>query len=655
VKKIAYEEYMDKILGCWIGKCIGGTIGAQVEGTKELMNFTLETAFPEEIPPNDDLDLQVLWLETMLEKGVHITSCDLADAWMARCWYPFNEYGTFKRNYAKGIRPPFSGSFDNAYWETGMGCPIRAEIWGLICPANPELASIYAYTDGCLDHTGQSIGAEQLWSAVVSEAFFDDDILGLVRKYYDYLPEGTAVRGCVDSVFDSHEKGLDWKDARMRMLIQHGHPEACDAPVNTGITVMAILYGEGDFGLTQLIALNSGYDTDCTAATAGAVMGGAIGAKNIPAEWKDPIGTEFVTGIDLARTDLSIDKLARDTAAVGVAMAGALNSNIEITNVPREIIEIAPSTEREPKIAMSLDYMGMPSIAWGETKRTSLRISNETETAVSGRIEASGPEGWVIDVGVRTVEIEPGHSASVDVIVTVPKSLDIIAQANPLNVRLVDADGEALAEESFGISGAAPWHCMGVFFDTFDSTKSETCPWFVDGKYVVPSDGFAWQNHFVNPDKEYIKEGDFEYTPSIEKMKTFLGDDAILMAQERDIPVDATIGLKMQMCAYLVLNLVSPEDRKATLHIGVTDILKVWVNGELVGANEECRPWSPRSTVIKCSLNKGVNRIVFKAVRRTDNLRISLAVRCFEGSKDVNHVEWFTDFAYALDPLFVED
>ena len=334
MKKIAYEEYLDKILGCWIGKCIGGTIGAQVEGTKELMNFTLDTAFPEEIPPNDDLDLQVLWLETMHEKGVHITSCDLADAWMARCWYPFNEYGNFKRNYAKGIRPPFSGSFDNAFFETGMGCPIRAEIWGLICPANPELAGEYAYMDGGLDHTEQSIGAEKLWSAVVAEAFFDADIIGLVRNFLGLLPEGTPVRGCVADVFESFERGMDWKEARMRMLIRHGHPEACDSPVNTGLTVLSLLYGGGDFGETQLIALNAGYDTDCTCATAGAVMGAAVGADGIPEEWKDPIGDEFVTGIDLRRTDLSLLKLSEDTAAAGIAVASSLNTNVEITGVP---------------------------------------------------------------------------------------------------------------------------------------------------------------------------------------------------------------------------------------------------------------------------------------------------------------------------------
>ena len=54
--------------------------------------------FPGDDPPgsaNDDLDLQLLWLEVLQKKGRQVTAADLAEAWDRQCWYPFNEYGIF--------------------------------------------------------------------------------------------------------------------------------------------------------------------------------------------------------------------------------------------------------------------------------------------------------------------------------------------------------------------------------------------------------------------------------------------------------------------------------------------------------------------------------------------------------------------------------
>ena len=60
---LSYDTYKDKVLAGWIGKSFGGVIGAPLECHKELKNLALESLWPEKMLPNDDLDLQVLWLE----------------------------------------------------------------------------------------------------------------------------------------------------------------------------------------------------------------------------------------------------------------------------------------------------------------------------------------------------------------------------------------------------------------------------------------------------------------------------------------------------------------------------------------------------------------------------------------------------------------
>ena len=68
MKKLSYEEYLDKVYGCWLGKCIAGTIGAPYEGMKQTNQLTFAPEMIEEMLPNDDLDLQVLWLSVLEEK-----------------------------------------------------------------------------------------------------------------------------------------------------------------------------------------------------------------------------------------------------------------------------------------------------------------------------------------------------------------------------------------------------------------------------------------------------------------------------------------------------------------------------------------------------------------------------------------------------------
>src|SRR6185312_12748320 len=66
-----------------------------------------------------------------------------------------------------------------------------------------------------------------------------------------------------------------------------------DVVMNLAFTVLAWLAGEGDFGRTVCIATNCGKDTDCTAATAGALMG-ILRPDRIDPSWLAPIGRELV-------------------------------------------------------------------------------------------------------------------------------------------------------------------------------------------------------------------------------------------------------------------------------------------------------------------------------------------------------------------------
>ena len=66
------KEYRDKVLGCWTGKNIGGTLGAPMEGRRETFDVTGYVQDLRGNPaPNDDLDLQLVWLRAVEDHGIY--------------------------------------------------------------------------------------------------------------------------------------------------------------------------------------------------------------------------------------------------------------------------------------------------------------------------------------------------------------------------------------------------------------------------------------------------------------------------------------------------------------------------------------------------------------------------------------------------------
>jgi len=69
MRKISYEQYLDKIWGGWVGKCAGGILGAPIEGFKCFHSIQFSEELFKTNYPNDDLDLQVLWLDLVKKKS----------------------------------------------------------------------------------------------------------------------------------------------------------------------------------------------------------------------------------------------------------------------------------------------------------------------------------------------------------------------------------------------------------------------------------------------------------------------------------------------------------------------------------------------------------------------------------------------------------
>jgi ADP-ribosylglycohydrolase len=309
----------DRILGCWLGKAVGGTLGQTFEGLSGPLTADFYVPVPEEMVPNDDLDLQVLYACVMDElTEVRVDRHVLAQAWADHVEFPWNEYGVGMRNLAEGLRPPFTGSFDN-WFTCGEGAAIRSELWACLAPGDPDLAAAYAYEDACFDHDGDGVIAAQFLARLQSLAFIESDPDLLLDGALAGIPADSGIHAVVTDTRAWVAEGLDWLQVRDRIMARYGRSDFTDVRPNTGFVVLGWLAGR-DFSERICITNNCGEDCDSSTASLGALLG-ILDPASIEAKWLAPIGRDLVlnkeiTGItppatiDLF-TDLVIDLAAR--------------------------------------------------------------------------------------------------------------------------------------------------------------------------------------------------------------------------------------------------------------------------------------------------------------------------------------------------------
>ncbi len=293
---IDLATYRDKVMGCWTGKNIGGTLGTPFEGQQQMNDATFYVHKIDGDPlPNDDLDLQLVWLQAVERYGIgHITPRLLGEHWLNMISGPWNEYGVGGANIRQGIYPPLSGAVRNERWKYSNGAWIRSEIWACLFPGAPDLAARFAWMDASCDHCGEGIYAELFTAALESAAFVLNDFRQLIDVALARIPADSRVAAMVKLACQCYDAKVPFADARQK-IVAANDLGWFQAPANIGFTVLGLLYGEGDFGKTVSLAVNCGDDTDCTGATAGSVLGIMIGRAAIPARWIEPIGERIQT------------------------------------------------------------------------------------------------------------------------------------------------------------------------------------------------------------------------------------------------------------------------------------------------------------------------------------------------------------------------
>ncbi len=413
------DELRDKIYGCWMGKNIGGTLGGPFEGRQDLLDVTGYVTPKGEPLPNDDLDLQLVWLKAVQEQGPRgISNRVLGEYWLNYISPYWNEYGICKGNMRAGLLPPLSGEYHNQ-WKHSNGAWIRSEIWACLAPGCPDIAIRYAYEDASVDHGGgEGTYAELFTAAVESAAFVETDRDKLIDVGLSRIPPDCRVARSIRIVRDAYAKDLTWQEARTAVVKDSEDLGWFQAPANVAFVIIGWLFGEGDFGKSLCIAVSCGDDTDCTGATLGSILGIILGRNAIPKEWTEPIGDRILTVAVDRGSFAPPGTLAELTDQVMGQVEFSLRSfgtPVQVADAPTDLSGVAEMNLLDDTVArgiwgrspyaltydlvhtlVTVDFCAEPDIREGEPFAMTMKLVNKMPDCRHMQLVWHLPDGWTV-------------------------------------------------------------------------------------------------------------------------------------------------------------------------------------------------------------------------------------------------------------------
>ena len=310
VRRIAVEDYTDKMKAGWIGQMAGVGWGGPTE-----FRYKGEIIPQDKIPSwkpelinqfgQDDIYVEMTFLRTLELYGMDVSirqaGIDFANSGYP-LWHANNEGRTLLR---RGIAPPDSGHPEFNKHADDIDYQIEADYAGLISPGMPNVAIELGETFGRLMNYGDGLYGGQFVGGMYAEAFFENDIEKIILAGLKCIPQNSQYAECIRDVLTWYKQNPgDWQ--KTWQLVEEKYQDnpdyrksSCDkgefnidAKINGAYIIIGLLYGEGDLDKTIVITARCGQDSDCNPSNAGGILFTTIGFKNLPDKFKSALNSE---------------------------------------------------------------------------------------------------------------------------------------------------------------------------------------------------------------------------------------------------------------------------------------------------------------------------------------------------------------------------
>jgi hypothetical protein len=412
---ISADAFSDKARGMWLGQIVGNYAGRLYEGADASGGLTVTINWGSVLATpswsgDDDTCFEYLYA-THLAATATLTSSDATQIWRDHIplpgFYVANRQARFQ--IAKGVGAPDSGSrYRNFYWDM-IDSQITTESLGAAAPGMRQRAADLTAVLGGVTNDGYALHAAQFYAAMYAQAAVSSDIEDVVEEGLEVVPADSLTYQIVRDVQALYQadklagtlSGTDtWRAAQASIYYQYcsvattaGHFRGwTGSAINTAMTTLAVLYGQGDLKRTAEIGVLAGFDCDCNPATAAGLVGMIRGYSNLPADVRAaadgyvvPAVPEFTTltgGIQRSTTISDVAMLWQQAAERQILAGGG---SIVGTGAGRQYMLPADAVVRPPSLPQPAGPRGLVGSIIAAGGSVSVTASVTFSGAVSDR------------------------------------------------------------------------------------------------------------------------------------------------------------------------------------------------------------------------------------------------------------------------------
>jgi ADP-ribosylglycohydrolase len=347
-----------RIYSGFLGKTIGVRLGAPVEPTQwtyeriraihgEITGYVRDYR---NFAADDDTNGPVYFIRAMRDYQLQPSAQQVGKTWLnyaadghGMFWWGGIGVSTEHTGYANlraGIAAPLSGSIaqNGLAVAEQIGGQIFIDSWGWVNPGNPARAATMAATAASVAHDGEGLNGARFVAAMVAAAFDADSVEQLFAAGLDAISPDSGYARVVGAVLDFQRRTPDdWRACRDMLGARFGYdryPGQCHIIPNAGALALAVAYGGGKLGRTVEIASMCGWDTDCNAGNAGAIIGTFQGVQPGWDAYRKPINDVVIaSGVTGSVNIVDIPTFAAELTALALALDGRADEAAQIADL----------------------------------------------------------------------------------------------------------------------------------------------------------------------------------------------------------------------------------------------------------------------------------------------------------------------------------